>query len=221
MKKGFTLIELLIVVAIIAILAAIAVPNFLEAQVRSKVSRCKADMRSFATGIESYYVDNNTYPLAASGLGGSAPTGVSRDATGAGNINQYLVTNGTTNTPLKNLYTFAARGTQNVAIITTPIAYLTTFFPDPFMDAKGATFAYYTDTNGWIMWTPGPDGDQATVTELGQQNPPNVETVYVSTVSQPSTVLVAGASAGANSPSYTYDPTNGTVSPGDVWRVKQ
>ena len=62
LKKGFTLIELLIVVAIIAILAAIAVPNFLEAQVRSKVSRCKADMRSLATAIESYTVDNNKYP---------------------------------------------------------------------------------------------------------------------------------------------------------------
>ena len=54
-RSGFTLIELLIVVAIIAILAAIAVPNFLEAQTRSKISRCRADMRSVATAVESYY----------------------------------------------------------------------------------------------------------------------------------------------------------------------
>ncbi|MGI8906486.1 MAG: prepilin-type N-terminal cleavage/methylation domain-containing protein [Candidatus Sumerlaeaceae bacterium] len=63
-RTGFTLIELLIVVAIIAILAAIAVPNFLEAQVRSKVARVKADMRSIATGLEAYAVDNNSYPYA-------------------------------------------------------------------------------------------------------------------------------------------------------------
>jgi type II secretion system protein G len=59
---GFTLIELLIVVAIIAILAAIAVPNFIEAQTRAKVSRVKSDLRTLATAIESYYVDHGTYP---------------------------------------------------------------------------------------------------------------------------------------------------------------
>lgn len=63
LKKAFTLIELLIVVAIIAILAAIAVPNFLEAQVRAKVSRVKADLRTIATALESYAVDYNQYPL--------------------------------------------------------------------------------------------------------------------------------------------------------------
>ena len=65
MKKGFTLIELLIVVAIIAILAAIAVPNFLEAQTRAKISRVKSDLRTYATAIESYAVDNNRPPREA------------------------------------------------------------------------------------------------------------------------------------------------------------
>jgi len=61
-RKGFTLIELLIVVAIIAILAAIAIPNFLEAQVRSKISRVKADLRSIAVALEAYRVDGNDFP---------------------------------------------------------------------------------------------------------------------------------------------------------------
>jgi len=60
-RHAFTLIELLIVVAIIAILAAIAVPNFLEAQVRSKVTRCKADMRAMQTAMEMYRLDNGDY----------------------------------------------------------------------------------------------------------------------------------------------------------------
>jgi prepilin-type N-terminal cleavage/methylation domain-containing protein len=64
LKSGaFTLIELLIVVAIIAILAAIAVPNFMEAQVRSKVSRVQAEFRTCCTAIESYRVDQGQYPI--------------------------------------------------------------------------------------------------------------------------------------------------------------
>jgi len=68
--SGFTLIELLIVVAIIAILAAIAVPNFLEAQTRAKASAMKNDIRTLTTGIEAYHVDNQAYPPHRDALGG-------------------------------------------------------------------------------------------------------------------------------------------------------
>ncbi len=60
---GFTLIELLIVVAIIGILAAIAVPNFLNAQIRSKHSRVLADMRNISTAIEMYSLDEGRAPI--------------------------------------------------------------------------------------------------------------------------------------------------------------
>lgn len=66
-KEGFTLIELLIVVAIIGILAAIAVPNFLNAQIRAKVARTKGDLKAIGMALETYRLDNGKYPLGATG----------------------------------------------------------------------------------------------------------------------------------------------------------
>lgn len=62
-KAGFTLVEILIVVAIIAVVAAIAVPNIMSANIRAKVSGVRSDMGSIAIALEDYRVDKRTYPV--------------------------------------------------------------------------------------------------------------------------------------------------------------
>jgi len=110
-ENAFTLIELLIVVAIIAVLAAIAVPNFLEAQVRSKISRVKSDLRSIAAAVESYRIDHNKYPPTAMYAG---------DATAD--------------------YPEGFRaGRGGATLLTTPVAYITSYPLDPFPDFQGWT----------------------------------------------------------------------------------
>ena len=61
-EKGFTLIELLIVVAIIGILAAIAIPQFARYRQRSYNAAAQTDLRNFRTDLEAYFADNFAYP---------------------------------------------------------------------------------------------------------------------------------------------------------------
>ena len=129
LARAFTLIELLIVVAIIAILAAIAVPNFLEAQTRSKVSRVKADIRTLVTAIESYHVDNNAFPPPS-------------DATGApirpGRVTEWFETRMPTG-------------------LTTPVAYMTGIPSDVFAAAAGELPLLHYTTRDYVIRIEGDD----------------------------------------------------------------
>ena len=76
-RKGFTLIELLIVVVIIGILAAIAIPKFSNTKGKAYVSAMKSDLRNLVTAQESYFGDNDTYgTLAGLGTAYSSSSGV-------------------------------------------------------------------------------------------------------------------------------------------------
>jgi prepilin-type N-terminal cleavage/methylation domain-containing protein len=116
-RRGFTLIELLITVGIIAILAAIAIPNLLEAQVRSKVSRAKAEIKTVVTALEAYHVDHGTYPS----YHYSAVPSAALEFHIGGEVPDFAV-------PDPN---FDGRNP-----VTTPVAYITQFPQDPFTTHK-------------------------------------------------------------------------------------
>lgn len=103
--------------------------------------------------------------------------------------------------------TFRNRRDKNdtLATLTTPISYVSSYFSDPFADVRGATFAYWVTPKdkgtGYIVWSPGPDGIYDIVPEED----------YSPLTIAPSPSLI----------DKTYDPSNGTSSRGDVWRVKQ
>jgi prepilin-type N-terminal cleavage/methylation domain-containing protein len=199
-QKAFTLIELLIVVAIIAILAAIAVPNFLEAQVRSKVSRAKADMRSTATALEAYAVDNNRYPDV------QTPTGAIPIKLGIPYSRACLVK------------------------LSTPIGYLTTgLLTDVFAIGSQSTTFF-----GYANMKPAVDSGDIDLATGGaattQQKSMLLEHLWILQSVGPDRVNFAlspppaGFAAAVNALTtktnmdFYYDPTNGTVSGGDVVR---
>lgn len=204
MKKGFTLIELLIVVAIIAILAAIAVPNFLEAQVRAKISRAKSDIRTIVTGLELYRVDNNKY----------APDCYGWDKNPFGGPNYE---------PRQCIDQIKAIWYANSSI-TTPIAYLTTAdLVDPF-NVSDAALRNYRYTNWPYTYT--------YVLNSATALPPYVDLYGDWRVSSdgPDRVYSRNTNVGATTPSglpmpfngtLAYDATNGTVSAGDIIRSQK
>jgi prepilin-type N-terminal cleavage/methylation domain-containing protein len=202
--KGFTLIELLIVVAIIAILAAIAIPNFLAAQTRAKVSRSKSEMRSVATALESYVVDYNVYPSAYHARGGFSLGWLTPD--------------------------FMCPYQIRLIPITTPVAYLTSLPRDPFnplSDRSGSdwsddgnnTYVYFTSypsdvshlySNGVFTSPSWMDVNPSGKWRLAGYGPARKR--YFS-----SNDFLREGEMGYTD--YEYDPSNGTVSNGMITRV--
>ncbi len=185
LSGGFTLIELLIVVAIIAILSAIAVPNFLEAQVRAKTSKAMSDMRTTKTGLESYAVDWNQYPR---GLVTIKIMGPYNFMTAGLYVDDDNVSN---NWELKTL--------------TTPVAYLTSVYPDPFHTEPGVSqmnFEYQNQKEYYkVMQDKGYSGTYSYIWELRSHGPDR------------------DRDAGMGISNYVeqiYDATNGTISSGDI-----
>lgn len=212
LSKGFTLIELLIVVAIIAILAAIAVPNFLESQVRAKNARVLSDMRTIRVGLESYYVDNNRYPetdLGIDQLQNNNRRSIYRLTTPI----TYLTSMPAS--PFKENY--GTGGQPKIASLVKTYLYVRKLGVPGLTTPPGNASLYAPDTdNNYVL-------DRTAYLEVGPGNPLVVAQLagggeWLLKSVGPDNVDDRDAANPENAghTARIYDPTNGTISRGDV-----
>lgn len=156
-RKGFTLIELMVVIAIIIILAAIAIPNYLNMTKRAKNSRLASDMATLATGLETFRTDWGNYPVVATAEAVNLP-GSSIYAELAGTGASPATVNLAANTNAigeKGPIEYIKAGT--LQSITNPFGLPTANSVMYKSDAVGAsqTWTLYaqTDTNKWLVRT--------------------------------------------------------------------
>lgn len=98
-ERGFTLVELMVVVAIIALLAAIIIPNYVHARAQAAVSESESNLKQIATALEMYFDDNQSYPDGAKVdvdptlFGGSTNSYMTSTPTNALGRKDYIYTN--------------------------------------------------------------------------------------------------------------------------------
>jgi len=219
-QAAFTLIELLIVVAIIAILAAIAVPNFLEAQTRSKISRTKSDMRTMATAMESYFVDSNAYPNSHSFGVAVDPTPINPGSLGGFHILERL------STPVAYLSSvliadpFQIRGRTTASTAQGQLAQANNPTPILGSDPVIRMNSYiYQSFNSQQRYTLPPDGfsnpsqDKRSRTWLLHSAGPDAIYQNLGGVLANDRIAQLQHTIG-----LMYDPTNGTISFGSIYR---
>ena len=203
-RQGFTLIELLIVVAIIGILAAIAVPNFLNAQVRAKVARAQSEIRNLKAVLESFFIDNNQY----------LPMGRDRALTQYRNLDKSEP--GVATIDIAHIM-IGNRRTGRRLYLTTPIGYISSIPYDPFRgDGSETSYGYGSDGQGYYIITSfGPDtGDGLSGIKQGELD----ERDY--TGARLSDHRLAGVRQGNYLlADLLYDASNGTASTGDLFKT--